>query len=441
MPDNEFQTLATELKESIQDVAKKLHATLDEERKTFEKIVEGKAEGKAVSDLQEKLARLEEAHDKAKAQYDEELTNLKMSMGSGGSPEGKEEEMKSAFFEVLRSGNNSGLSDRAKGDLLELLTKSYNDWSDQPKSKEQIKSMLSGIDTTGGVLVMPAFLENSVYKFLDENVALYGLAGRTSISSPEYRRDARLSEAGAVWEGESDPWPATKTPDYGSVEIKVNKLIAMPSISRDLLEDARINMEAEIMDFTRDAFSKAMAYALIHGSGVRQPHGILEYPTIPQSKAENTWGKIGYAVTTDASGFKNDETRADCLIEMQSILKAAYGDRAGWLMNRKTGTTIRKFKNSDGDYLWQPSLTAGQPANLLGSPVYYDANMPDVAANKFPIAYGDFNSALLIVNRRGMTVIRDLTSRPGHVKYLIDMRLGAGIRNFDAIKLLKVAAS
>ena len=78
---------------------------------------------------------------------------------------------------------------------------------------------------------------------------------------------------------------------------------------------------------------------------------------------------------------------------------------------------------------------------LLGMPVQYDENMPDIAANAFPIALGDFTSGLLVVNRRGMTVIRDLISKPGHIKYLIDMRMGAGIRNFEAIKLLKVAAS
>ena len=439
MANEDFTKLTEEVKNGIEQLSKKLHSTLDEERKTYEELLAKKAEDKAVSEIQLKLEKLEAAHNEAQKAFDKEIADMKLS-ATNNSSVNDDEEVKKAFFDVLRCGTDAGLADKTKGRLAEVLTKSYNSCNDNHKSVEQIKSMLSGIDTTGGLLVVPPFLEASIWKFAEENVALQNLAAKTTISGPQYKRDARTSEAGASWEGESDTWPATETPEYGQIEINVHKLIAYPSISRDLMEDARINMEAEIMDFTREAFSKKISKAMIVGTGKRQPHGLLMYPTIKDTKVADNWGSIGYVATGKADGFAASNP-ADALIDLQGVLKSAYGNRAAWMMNRAVGTTIRKFKNTDGDYLWQPSLQAGQPPLLLGSPVYFDANMPDMEANKFPIAFGDFNAAMLVVNRRGMTVIRDMTSKPGHVKFLIDTRMGAGVRNFEAVKLLKVAAS
>lgn len=437
---NVTEILEKGLKEVNEALEKRLNASLEAERKTYEELLEAKAEGNAVSELQEKLARMEADHTEAQKAFDKELAEMKVNaVDTKGTDQ--EEEVKSAFFEVLRAGNDVGLQEKSKNMLADVLTKQYNACNDTPKSVEQIKSMLSGIDTSGGVLVVPPFLEASIYKFAKENVAVYDMASKTTISGPVYRRDARVSMAGASWEGESDPWPATSTPDYGQIEINVHKLIAYPTVSRDLIEDARIDMDAEVMDFTREAFADKIAKAMVNGTGKRQPHGFMKYPAVKETKVADNWGKIGFAVSGAASGFGTDPAKADCLVDLQGILKDAYGNRATWLMNRTTGTLVRKFKNSEGDYLWQPSLIAGQPATLLGMPVRYDENMPDVEANSFPIALGDFTSALLVVNRRGMTVIRDMTSRPGHVKFLIDMRMGAGMRNFEAVKLLKIAAS
>ena len=425
-----------EVKESLD---KKLVQTLAEERETHEKMLAAKAEGKAVSELEEKLKKLEAAQDEAQKAYDKELADLKANASSAKGSD-LDEEVKASFFEVLRCGNDAGLQEKQKSLLADVLTKQYNACNDSKKSVEQIKAMLSGNDASAGVLVVPPFLEQSILSFADENVALYNMAAKTTLSGPVYRRDARTSVAGATWEGEADTWAETATPEYGQIEINVHKLIAYPTVSRDLIEDARINMDAEVMDFTREAFSKKISLAMVLGTGKRQPQGLLTYPTVKDTKVTNTWGSLGYVVTGKAADFA-DASKADCLIDLQGVLKSYYGNRATWLMNRGTGTSVRKFKNSEGDYLWQPSLVAGQPSTLLGMPVQYDENMPDVGAGAFPIALGDFNAGMLVVNRRGMTVIRDMTSKPGHVKFLVDMRMGAGLRNFEAIKLLKVAAS
>lgn len=449
----DFAALSTQVKQGLEDIKRQVMQSLEDERKTNEDLLKAKADGKAFSDLQEKLERMEKAHDeaqanleKAKKEFDKEIADLKVNQVSGKSGD-NQEEVKAAFFEVLRTGNDAGLQEGQKNLLANVLTKHYNQCMDRPKTVDQIKSMLAGVDTSGGFLVVPPFIESSILAGLEESRALYRMARKTRISSPVYKRDARITEAGASWEGEAEKnWPDTATPQYGQIEISVKKIIAKPSISRDLIEDARINMESEIMDFTRRAFDRKIGRAMIEGNTPRQPRGLLTYETIAETKIkddEMIFGKLGFVKSGNATGFPvdaNNATSADALIDLQSILKEGYLNRASFLMNRRTGAAIRKFKNKDGEYLWQPSLVAGQPAELMGNPVYYDEYMPDIAANAFPIAFGDFSEAMLVVNRRGMTVIRDTVSVDGHIVFKIDMRLGAGVQNFEAVKLLKIAA-
>lgn len=440
--DNEFSQLSETVAQGINEIKTSVQKTLAEERKAHEELLAAKADNKAVSELEERLAKQEEAHNKAVKAYDEEIANLKLA-ASSSSPSDETEEIKQSFYQVLRTGNDSRLDEKAKNRLTDVLLKHYNECNSEHKTRDQIKAMLAGIDTTGGLLVVPPFIEQAILKGLEEDHAVYRMAGKTRISGPVYKRDARTTDAGASWEGETDQWKETSTPEYGQIEIAVNKVIAYPSLSLDLLDDSRINMDAEVLDFTREAFGKRISAAMIVGDGKRKPRGLLSYETELEDKVPTggmIWGKIGFAKTGAAAGFASDKTQADCLIDLQGILKSGYHSRAAFIMNRKTATAIRKFKNTDGDYLWQPSMIAGQPPQLFGSPVYFDAHMPDVAANAFPVAFGDINAALLVVERRGMTVIRDLTTRPGYMRFLIDMRMGAGVRNFEAIKLLKVAA-
>lgn len=441
--ENGFTEAVAVVTAEVKSLHEGFQKALAEERKTYEELLDKKANDEAVSELKAKLEKVEADATALQKSYDEEIAKLKMSASDAKATD-QEQELKEDFFSFMRSGSIASIPDARKEAFLDNMYKAYSTSAianDSRKSSDQYKAMFSGNALAGGSLVVPAFLEAGVDKFMRETVALYDMASQTTISSPSYKRDARISRAGATWEGEMDAWTATGTPNYGQIEIKVHKLIAMPTISRDMIEDGKLNMEAEVMDFTQEAFSDAIALSLVSGNGIRQPQGLLSYPTIAEAKVADNWGKLGFTVSGAASAFASDPAAADCLINLQGVLKSAYGSRAVWLMNRKVGTTVRKFKDSDGNYMWQPSFVAGQPPMMLGAPVRYDENMPDVAAGAFPIAYGDFTTALRIVNRRGMTVIRDDLSVPGQVKFNIDRRLGAGLVNFEAIKLLKIAAS
>ena len=129
------------------------------------------------------------------------------------------------------------------------------------------------------------------------------------------------------------------------------------------------------------------------------------------------------------------------LIDPVYALKAGYRQNAHWVMNRKTQAAIRKIKDADGNYIWQPPAAAGQKAMLMGFPLVEAEDMPDIASDEPPIAFGDFRRGYLVVDRTGVRVLRDPYSAKPYVLFYTTKRVGGGVQDFDAIKLLKFAAA
>jgi HK97 family phage major capsid protein len=125
------------------------------------------------------------------------------------------------------------------------------------------------------------------------------------------------------------------------------------------------------------------------------------------------------------------------LIDLEYALKAGYRQNASFVMNRKTQAVLRKLKDDSGNYLWQPAATADGRATLLGFPLVEAEDMPDIAANALSIAFGDFKRGYLIVDRQGVSMLRDPYSAKPYVLFYTTKRVGGGVQNFEAIKLLK----
>jgi HK97 family phage major capsid protein len=174
--------------------------------------------------------------------------------------------------------------------------------------------------------------------------------------------------------------------------------------------------------------------AILNGNGVGQPKGLKAYPMV--ANASYAWGKIGFTAGGHATLLNNP----DALKNLKHSLKPAYRTGASWLMNDSTFLTIDKLKDGDGNYIWRPGLIEGTPDTLLGKPIEYDDNVDNIAANAFPIWFGNFKRAYLIVDRFGIRVLRDpYTSKP-YVKFYTTKRVGGGIVMYEAIKALKIAA-
>ena len=129
------------------------------------------------------------------------------------------------------------------------------------------------------------------------------------------------------------------------------------------------------------------------------------------------------------------------LVDLVYAVNAGYRQNGVFVMNRKTQSVIRKFKDTTGGYLWQPPAVAGGKASLMTFPVIEAEDMPDIAADSLSIAFGDFNRGYLVVDRAGVTVLRDPYSSKPYVLFYTTKRVGGGVQDFDAIKLMKFAAS
>ena len=210
----------------------------------------------------------------------------------------------------------------------------------------------------------------------------------------------------------------------------------MPAATQTLLDDAIVNIDEWLADEVETAFATQEGAAFVNGDGVNKPKGFLASDTVAESAWQ--WGKLGFIGTGVSAAFPQDDP-SDKLVDLIYALKAGYRQNASFVMNRRTQSVIRKFKDADGNYLWQPPAILGQPATLMSFPVVEAEDMPDIAEDGFAVAFGDFRRGYLVVDRAGIRVLRDPFSAKPYVLFYTTKRVGGGVQDYDAIKLLKFA--
>lgn len=306
-------------------------------------------------------------------------------------------------------------------------------------SSEILNALQVGSDPDGGY-VCPPEVDSMIDRIVSDLGSIRGLATVRTIGTSSFKKPVQTSGAGfGGWAGERTSPTETTTPGLTELEFTPGTMWAEPRATTELLEDASINVEAWLADEVGLTFVEQESQAFIDGNGVNKPRGFLSYNIV--ANASYSWGNIGYVASGGAAGFAASNP-SDNLIDLVHALKRQYRGNATWVMNDATLATIRKFKDGNGIYLWAPSgLTGGQVGVLLGYPVSTDDFMPDVGSNEYPIAFGDFRRGYLIVDRRGTVVVRDnLTSKP-YVKFYTTRRIGGGVQNFEALKVMKIASS
>jgi HK97 family phage major capsid protein len=215
------------------------------------------------------------------------------------------------------------------------------------------------------------------------------------------------------------------------------ELYAMPAASQTLLDDSVVDIEQWLADEVQAEFAAQEGAAFINGDGVAQPKGFLDYTIV--AEGTQAFGELGFIATGVSGGFAATDP-ADKLLDLIYTPKQAYRANGRFVMNRSVVGAVRKFKDADGNYLWQPALEAGKPATLLGYPVTEAEDMPDIGANSHSIAFGDFQRGYLVVDRQGVRVLRDPYTAKPYVLFYTTKRVGGGVQDFDAIKLLKFAS-
>lgn len=311
-------------------------------------------------------------------------------------------------------------------------------------SEHELKAMSAGSDPDGGYLVAPSLSDTMIVKAFDVS-PLGRLARRVTIGAGDaYEEPVDADDIGAEWVGENSARPATKTVEMKYLRVPVMELYALQPVTQRLLDDARFDVGAWVSAKIGDKFARSFGAAFVKGDGVARPRGLLTYPTSLQADGVRPWFTIQHINTGAAGGFLGTTNAtaspADVLVDMVHALRAPYRPNARWTMNRTTAAIVRKFKLTDGQFIWADTRDA-TPDTLLGFPVELDEEMPDVGAGNLPIAFGDFAQAYLIVEKPGVRLLRDPYSAKPNVHFYAYGRVGGGVQNGEAVKLLRVAES
>jgi HK97 family phage major capsid protein len=299
------------------------------------------------------------------------------------------------------------------------------------------KALSVGSDADGGFLV-PEETEREIGRRLAQVSPIRAIAGRREVSGNVYRKPFLIAGAASGWVGETAARPQTASPTLAELAFPTMELYAMPAATQTLLDDAAVNIDEWIAGEIDTVFAEQEGTAFVAGDGTNKPKGFLAYETIDESDWE--WGKLGFVPSGAAGAFAAADP-SDALVDLVYALKAGYRQNASFVMNRRTQAEVRKLKDDGGNYLWSPGIQAGEPATLLGYRVMTDDNMPDIAADSLSIAFGDFRRGYLVVDRMGVRVLRDPYSAKPYVLFYVTKRVGGGVADFDAIKLMKFAAA
>jgi len=295
------------------------------------------------------------------------------------------------------------------------------------------KAMSIASDADGGYLV-PDETEAEIGRLLGQSSPIRAIAGVRQVSSALYKKPFAITGASTGWAAETGSRPETNAPTLAELQFPAAELYAMPAATQALLDDTVVDLDRWIAEEVQAAFAEQETQAFVSGNGTNKPKGFLDYTKVADASWE--WAKIGYVVT-GASGAFAASNPSDKLIDLVYALKSGYRQNAHWVMNRRTQAAIRKLKDADGNYLWQPAATASAKASLMNFPIAEAETMPDIAADSYAAAFGDFRQGYLIVDRVGVRILRDPYMSKPYVLFYTIKRVGGGVQNFEAIKLLK----
>lgn len=376
-----------------------------------ERLMEVEKKAAADALLEEKVARIDQALVGAQAKLDRMMAQVRRPQMSGEAVEAASApEAKAAFDGYLKTGSVAGL---------------------------EVKAGLSSGASSGGYVVPPE-TERAIERRLMAVSPMREICAVRTVASGVFRKPVSTAGVVAGWVAETAARPETDPATLALLEFPAADLYANPAATQALLDDAMVDLDEWLAGEVEDAFAAQETSAFVSGNGVNKPKGFLAYDTVADSAHE--WGKIGYVASGAAGDFAASDP-ADKLIDLIYAPKAQYRASGRFVMNRKTVSAVRKFKDADGHYVWQPAQRLGETASLMGYPVTEIETMPDVAAGSLSVAFGDFQRGYLIVDRAGVRVLRDPFTAKPYVLFYTTKRVGGGVQNFDAIKVMKMAVS
>jgi HK97 family phage major capsid protein len=216
----------------------------------------------------------------------------------------------------------------------------------------------------------------------------------------------------------------------------MGEVYANPAVTQQALDDLFFDVAGELaMDIVTE-FAEQEGVGFVNGNGEKKPKGFLAYPKDVAPDKSRPYGTLQNIVARFEEAVTDTTNPVDYFIDTVQALKSGYRKDAVWTMNGLTVGTVRKYKNKEGDYIWQPSLQAGQPSLLLGYPVEENEDMPDIGVNANPVAFGNFKRGYWIVDRVGIRSLRDPYTNKPFVHFYTTKRVGGMLMDSQAIKLM-----
>jgi len=379
------------------------------------------------------------AFEEFKRTNDQRLKEIEKRGSADGLIEGKLDRLNQAL-DGQKSAMDRALAERTRPLLDGKAGHQHDEYKDAFSAyvkRGEEKALSIGVNADGG-FVVPAETETEITRLLTAVSPIRAIAGVRQVSSAVYKRPISLTGPAVGWVGETAARPVTNSQTLAELSYPTMELYAMPAATSAFLDDAAVDVGQWIAEEVNAAFAAQETTAFVSGDGVNKPKGFLASTTV--AEASWSWGNLGY-VATGAAGALPTSNASDVLIDLVYALKAGYRQNANWVMNRKTQGALRKLKDSDGNYLWQPALSADGRARFMGFDLVEAEDMPNIGANSLSVAFGDFKRGYLIVDRQGVSVLRDPFSSKPYVLFYTTKRVGGGVADFDAIKLLKFAVS
>lgn len=423
---------------SLGDNVKTIDDNMRRDLETVRKLAESKGASDPLvqSQIDTLKASILEQNEASKKQMDEiEKKQGRMQIQGGGADESKlaaEAMMFHKCREAAHGRLKAGVIIRPEdvsSDEFKAYAEAFEIYARKGEQHVEAKTMYVGSDPDGGYFVTPA-RSSRMLSIIYESSPMREMATIETIGTDSIEYPIDEDEGDAGWVGETEVRTGNGgTPQIGVQKINVHEIYAKPKATTKLLEDASVDVGAWLERKIGEKFARAEATGFVTGDGLKKPRGFLTYSNgTTRGTLEQINSGSAAAVTFDG------------LIRVVGSLKEPYHPGAQWLMRRATEMEVMLLKDGNGQYLWRPSLEAGKPSTLLGYTVRHAADMSALAANALAMAFGNFKAGYTIVDRLGVSVLRDPYSSKPFVEFYARKRVGGDVTNFEAIKIHKIAA-
>lgn len=424
---------------SVADALDKIATTFDEYKKTNDARIEAVKSGSGTADIDAKLARMDE-HMNSLTDAKSRLEKMETKLARPGIFDGQKQdgeskeaaEYRHAFQDWVRAPQDHERQQRVSQAQKALEAK--NAEGRENRSTQAITSTAAA-----GGFALPEVIERAIARIGVDISPIRQISTVRTVGSPDYKELFDINGAAFEWVGEGDTRSQTNTPDLAEVAPTFGMASAKPQATEESLDDLFFNVDDWLISSSAEAIYAGEGAAFISGNGTKKPTGFLAGPTpVTTVDASRAFGTLQYIASGQAAAMP---TTLDTLYDIVYALRARYRANAKWVTSKLLLSSLRKYKDSTGQYLWQNAVTAGEPNTFMGYPVIETEDMPAVGAGAFPLAFGDFKEGYLIADRVGLRITRDEITTPGFVKFYVRKRVGGKLRNTQAIKLLKIAAS